>query len=630
MKPPAVILRCLLGFILLAGLLLPGCETLPVYSKVMVVSCGPRAYLVTQAIQMGEGGTQFALYSTIDPARHNWSAPARYQGEVIGAAARGESALLVFANGSISSYKYAEGVFQVERIHSGKLPLVSVTASGDEILGLNFSATSFQLHRFTENSWQEFGPALQVPGNVQDPLLTTFRGLPCVLWLNRDALKNQDDSGPGPYRIALLADNNWRVEAPTLAGLNGAALAAFTWDNELAIIATAAGEDSFVGTHVIKSASWDGTALTEQTGFAEKKSATTLSGIALAACRDGEGLLGALAADSGIEIFTSPGKGKPYSTPQLLFGTHASGGINQAIVFLTFLIFSTIALTLHLVLKRRRQFEITSTPVQPEQLATPPDVLPGRAFYVPRIGAGGVASPLERALALMIDQILFIPLIWAFLLAQGIDFMELAYLPYETLLEIFQPIILLSEFSFILYAALAEILTGQTLGKKLLGICVRAVEGGRASARRITMRNLIRPLDRFPIPIPFFPALLSMLFSRINQRVGDRVAGTVVTRRVPMSQRRIILASASPRRKSSLSYLGLAFESMAPQVDETPPLKRSPEEVAIALAQRKAGYVNERLQGGEIIIAADTIIFFDNSIIGKPRDREDAREILKK
>jgi septum formation protein len=63
-------------------------------------------------------------------------------------------------------------------------------------------------------------------------------------------------------------------------------------------------------------------------------------------------------------------------------------------------------------------------------------------------------------------------------------------------------------------------------------------------------------------------------------------------------------------------------------VDESAPLRRTPEETAVALAQRKAEAVGERLADGEIVIGADTLVALDDEIIGKPRDREDARRIL--
>jgi len=92
----------------------------------------------------------------------------------------------------------------------------------------------------------------------------------------------------------------------------------------------------------------------------------------------------------------------------------------------------------------------------------------------------------------------------------------------------------------------------------------------------------------------------------------------------------LVLASGSKRRKELLEQIGLKFDVMIPQVNEEVDLKR-PEVSLKHLAKRKAMDVMERrgLKSG-LVIAADTIGLIDGNIIGKPKDRPDARNILKR
>jgi septum formation protein len=91
-------------------------------------------------------------------------------------------------------------------------------------------------------------------------------------------------------------------------------------------------------------------------------------------------------------------------------------------------------------------------------------------------------------------------------------------------------------------------------------------------------------------------------------------------------QNPLILASASPRRKRLLTQAGLPFLSMASQVEEEG-VRGEPEEASRILAERKAFQVCSRAGKGWIL-GADTMVVIDDEILGKPRDREDARRML--
>src|SRR5687768_8217775 len=89
-----------------------------------------------------------------------------------------------------------------------------------------------------------------------------------------------------------------------------------------------------------------------------------------------------------------------------------------------------------------------------------------------------------------------------------------------------------------------------------------------------------------------------------------------------------ILASQSPRRKQLLEWAEVDFEIMVHPTDESFPEHLSPAEAAVHIAQQKAEAVKEMVHTNQVIIAADTIVVLNNQIIGKPKDREDAIDIL--
>lgn len=97
--------------------------------------------------------------------------------------------------------------------------------------------------------------------------------------------------------------------------------------------------------------------------------------------------------------------------------------------------------------------------------------------------------------------------------------------------------------------------------------------------------------------------------------------------------RQIVLASASPRRKTLLEWAEIDFEVIASHADETFPVGFTPEEAAIHVANGKARAVEADRRyvdsgAGRPIVAADTMVVLDGEIIGKPADRADAISIL--
>jgi len=91
---------------------------------------------------------------------------------------------------------------------------------------------------------------------------------------------------------------------------------------------------------------------------------------------------------------------------------------------------------------------------------------------------------------------------------------------------------------------------------------------------------------------------------------------------------RLILGSSSPYRRELLSRLRLPFESMAPDIDETPRAGERPEETAIRLAQAKAEAIASRLPGS-LVIGSDQVATLDGLQIGKPGTHENALRQLR-
>ena len=93
---------------------------------------------------------------------------------------------------------------------------------------------------------------------------------------------------------------------------------------------------------------------------------------------------------------------------------------------------------------------------------------------------------------------------------------------------------------------------------------------------------------------------------------------------------KIILASASPRRRELLEQIGLEFEIKVSNVEERS-TATTPWQLVEDLSAQKAGAVLESLEPGEeaiLVIGADTVVSVGNSILGKPKDEKEASDML--
>lgn len=92
---------------------------------------------------------------------------------------------------------------------------------------------------------------------------------------------------------------------------------------------------------------------------------------------------------------------------------------------------------------------------------------------------------------------------------------------------------------------------------------------------------------------------------------------------------KVYLASKSPRRSEIISNAGFEYELIEVDVEESYPDDLPAEEVAEYLARKKASAINDIPSDG-IILTADTIVILNNEILGKPRNPQDAVEMLSK
>jgi septum formation protein len=92
--------------------------------------------------------------------------------------------------------------------------------------------------------------------------------------------------------------------------------------------------------------------------------------------------------------------------------------------------------------------------------------------------------------------------------------------------------------------------------------------------------------------------------------------------------RRLVLGSSSPRRRELLRAAGFAFEIAEPGVDERARPGESAEAQASRLALEKARAVALRFPAEACVLAADTLVVVDADVLGKPRDADEAVEML--
>ena len=106
---------------------------------------------------------------------------------------------------------------------------------------------------------------------------------------------------------------------------------------------------------------------------------------------------------------------------------------------------------------------------------------------------------------------------------------------------------------------------------------------------------------------------------------GDNMTGEM--KDIPY---RIILASNSPRRRELLAGLGLEFSIRTIDgIDESWPGKLKGEDIPLYISRKKAAAYKDLIASDELVITADTIVYVEGQVLGKPADENDARRMLK-
>lgn len=93
-------------------------------------------------------------------------------------------------------------------------------------------------------------------------------------------------------------------------------------------------------------------------------------------------------------------------------------------------------------------------------------------------------------------------------------------------------------------------------------------------------------------------------------------------------RRALVLASSSPRRRELLAAAGFEFEIAEPDIDEIAGPGEAPEAQARRLALEKAQAVAARFPEESCVLAADTLVVVDEDVLGKPRDPDEAVEMM--
>ncbi|MDF2987921.1 MAG: maf [Eubacterium sp.] len=91
----------------------------------------------------------------------------------------------------------------------------------------------------------------------------------------------------------------------------------------------------------------------------------------------------------------------------------------------------------------------------------------------------------------------------------------------------------------------------------------------------------------------------------------------------------IILASASPRRQQLLNQIGLLFTVTPSKIDEVMDQNLEPSQVAMSLASQKCIDIATQTKHNSLVIGADTIVVKDNKLLGKPKNEQEAFDMLK-
>jgi len=577
-----------------------GCEPPVICGHPLLAMTEENIILAAAAAAPGQDESRYFLFTASRGDLARWRRDGPFAGKPVGLAATPAGAEMILENGALLRLAVMPGAPS----HAIPCHVPGKLASAARIAGQWYAVSitgSVQLLLYKvdtdKEEWQPAAPALAVIGFPRQLRLISWREHPLLLW--RPDIGGQMDL---ELQLAVWENGDWH-HLPPPPPLRGH-FAALDRDGALLLARDKmAPPPSAVVCQLFENGDWRALA-SLPTAEAGALSRGTGAAIALLA----DGFLFVHADTAGLRVSQAEEKPTWRWCTEVEIWKHGPAATTTLLLFL--LIIAGGAALLFLTRALRRSLQNKSRQLAAEAI-------------------GGFASPLDRSLAFAVDAFLLIPLPLAFRWTSS-DTTPLLRIPDQDHLAFYW----LWMTGISLYLAIAEYATGSSAGKRLLGLRVRSAAGGRPTLRQAVLRNLGRAFDFWPVAIwgvhmPYLVGLLLISFMPRRQRIGDLLANTVVRSHAPLSQREIVLASSSPRRRMLLANLNIPFRVEIPAIEESLGSDQSGEEVVLALAQRKAETVSQRLRGGELVIAADTIVVYGSRLIGKPRDRKEAMDILR-
>lgn len=536
---------------------------------------------------------------------------------------------IVFRDGSVFTVKDAEfeSLTPVYESKSG-FEVLSAARVGDKILGFaSYDNADFKFYELREGDWVECdisSPLVSIakPGIAE---IVEYDSEPAIFWCEIVGRRLQ-----GRIRAAVYTGDSWSYLPDSGVVLPSSSGYAVCRSKDGIILLQDVGGSSNAGSGMplleyVTASGWRSIA---DVPFSRESMALSGYGIDIKYVDDR--YVVARADQSGIQVLYALNLEDGVWSSVEQFEEEEKGLLDTINTDLTmnYVLIALSVILLVILVRRRRRVRAAIAAENGEEADLPKDARFARLIKEARLQRiGGFASVLDRGFALFIDGFFVMPVPYFYLNAQDLDFVDLVFSAQELIL-FFVWLISLS-----IYMLIAELLFGQTIGKAITRLRVRSASGGKATPYQIILRNTARIIDFFPVPLGtmriwYLIAAVCASVTPRRQRLGDILGKTVVRRYTPINKRKIILASASPRRSELLTEYGLNFDVIPADVDENIIPDMPPREFARLLAVRKANEVAARMANGELVIAADTVVALGERILGKPLDDTEARSML--
>ncbi|MCD7896672.1 MAG: Maf family nucleotide pyrophosphatase [Planctomycetaceae bacterium] len=533
----------------------------------------------------GDGG-EFELLA-LDPDSRQAFSLGRFNGLLAGVAVRGRGdCLAVTRDGALGAYGEAP---ESLALPDGRWNMLALTLRDGEPVALHQDGDGLVLAvPDGERSWKTLAGTIRQTAAVRNAVLLVHDGRLHLFWNN-----HSDDLSEGVLRQAVYRDGGWVIRPPLAIG-EAASVSVSVDGAGLRLVALVPDPLGFgppaVKSYRLADGEWQGVRLPEAVSRLVEES------FAFAAAAGPGGAVWLATGTSGASVLWPDGSLTAVrSTPEQ---------IGQWPGWASVITLSALVILVAMYCRRSRLLS---------------RALPGRPVDF-----------LSRGAALFADWLIVSFALVAYHIANG----DIYILPFLMTGGEVMGIFWVNLGALAAFTAASEGLFGKTPGKHFARIRVRSALGGPATFAQAIMRNGLRLVDMFPLPIAF-PGIVGLIVSFLNprrQRIGDMLAGTVVRRHLPLTERSFLLASASPRREELLGALGQPVRILTPGVDEDKLMAeadcQAPTDTVMVLAQAKARSVLSGIADREIVVAADTVVVLDDEILTKPKDREDAVDML--